>query len=193
MVRHGMSDRGWEFIKHLFPEPERPQVKRRLGVCYRDGTIRIRLLHATTGRPLKYSSLVNTLCHELAHLRHMNHSAAFWRLVEAVYPGHRAARQALREAFRAGDRTPLEELERLMELEAEQRTEKLAGVVDRLIQKMIDEGLIGVPAVAAFDLSKIRKGIFGSFTTVSPHRRRMCESSTPCAIQSRFSPISIST
>lgn len=28
MARHGMSDRGWEFIKHLFPEPERPQVGR---------------------------------------------------------------------------------------------------------------------------------------------------------------------
>jgi len=58
-------------------EPERPQVKRRLGVCYRDGTIRIRLFHAATGRPLKYSSLVDTLCHELAHLRHFNHGKRF--------------------------------------------------------------------------------------------------------------------
>ncbi len=58
-------------------EAERPQVKRRYGVCFSDGRIRIRLRHAATGRPLKYSSLVNTLCHELAHLKHFNHGARF--------------------------------------------------------------------------------------------------------------------
>jgi predicted metal-dependent hydrolase len=64
-------------LRYRAIEPERPQVKRRLGVCYRNGTIRIRLFHATTGRPLKYSSLVDTLCHELAHLRHFNHGRRF--------------------------------------------------------------------------------------------------------------------
>jgi hypothetical protein len=58
-------------------EAERANVKRRYGVCYSDGSIRIRLRHATTGKALKYSSLVNTLCHELAHLRHFNHGPRF--------------------------------------------------------------------------------------------------------------------
>ena len=56
---------------------ERANVKSRYGVCYSDGAIKIRLRHATTGRPLKYSSLVNTLCHELAHLRHFDHGPRF--------------------------------------------------------------------------------------------------------------------
>jgi len=58
-------------------EAERANVKRRYGVCYADGGIKIRLRHAVTGRALKYSALVNTLCHELAHLRHFNHGVRF--------------------------------------------------------------------------------------------------------------------
>ncbi len=58
-------------------EAERPNVRRRYGVCYSDGSIRIRLRHARTGRLLKYSSLVDTLCHELAHLRYFNHGERF--------------------------------------------------------------------------------------------------------------------
>lgn len=57
--------------------PERANVRRRYGVCYADGRIKIRLRHAVTGQPLRYSSLVNTLCHELAHLRHFNHGERF--------------------------------------------------------------------------------------------------------------------
>lgn len=58
-------------------DAERAQVRRRYGVCYSDGTIRIRLRHARTGRLLKYSALVDTLCHELAHLRHFDHGSRF--------------------------------------------------------------------------------------------------------------------
>jgi hypothetical protein len=84
-------------LRYRCIEAERANVKRRYGVCYSDGTIRIRLRHATSGKPLKYSSLVNTLCHELAHLRHFNHGLHFrafysnileWARAEGIYqPG----------------------------------------------------------------------------------------------------------
>ena len=61
-------------------EAEAEGVVEHYGICYADGRIRIRLRHATTGRLLKESSLVDTLCHELAHLRHMNHGERFRKL-----------------------------------------------------------------------------------------------------------------
>jgi len=64
-------------LRYRAIEAERANVKRRYGVCFSDGEIRIRLVHVRTGRPLKYSSLVNTLCHELAHLRHFHHGERF--------------------------------------------------------------------------------------------------------------------
>jgi predicted metal-dependent hydrolase len=64
-------------LRYRTVEAERASVRRRYGICFADGTIRIRLRHTRTRRPLKYSSLVNTLCHELAHLRHFNHGPRF--------------------------------------------------------------------------------------------------------------------
>ncbi len=58
-------------------EAERSSVRTHFGICYEDGLIKIRLHHATRGTALKYSSLVNTLCHELAHLKHFDHGDAF--------------------------------------------------------------------------------------------------------------------
>ena len=96
--------------------PESPRVKRRYGVCTAEGRIAVRLRHAKTGLPLKYSSLVNTLCHELAHLRHFNHGPRFRRFyleileyarTEGIYrPGpDRPARWIQLELFPA--ETPL--------------------------------------------------------------------------------------
>lgn len=72
-------------------EPERAGVKSRYGACFSDGTIKIRLYHATTGRTLRYSSLIDTLCHELAHLRHFNHGPRFKVLYQRILAYARSA------------------------------------------------------------------------------------------------------
>ena len=36
------------------------------------------------------------VAHEVAHLRHMNHSKAFWNCVEQICPGHEAAKEWLK-------------------------------------------------------------------------------------------------
>ncbi len=50
------------------------------GSCDTEGNIRIRLRSRMSGSFLKESSLVATLCHELAHLRHFDHGREFVRL-----------------------------------------------------------------------------------------------------------------
>ena len=77
-------------LRYRSLDAERANVKSRYGVCYSDGSIKIRLRHATTGRPLKYSSLVNTLCHELAHLRHFNHGLRFRAFYQEILEYARA-------------------------------------------------------------------------------------------------------
>jgi predicted metal-dependent hydrolase len=91
-------------LRYRAIEPERPGVNGHYGLCTSDGLIRIRLRHAVSGRPLKYSSLVSTLCHELAHLKHFNHGPIFrafnqklldWARRDGIYqPGGRPPKRA---------------------------------------------------------------------------------------------------
>jgi hypothetical protein len=84
-------------------DAESARVKRRYGSCFSDGRIKIRLNHVRTGRPLKYSSMIDTLCHELAHLKHFHHGPRFrtfyqevlaWARGAGIYqPGPRAGAQ----------------------------------------------------------------------------------------------------
>ena len=69
---------------------ERANVTSRYGSCCEEGTIKVRLCHAVTGQPLKYSSLVNTLCHELAHLRFFNHGDRFKLFYQQILEWARA-------------------------------------------------------------------------------------------------------
>ncbi len=71
-------------LRYASIEPEDEGVNEHYGVCYGDGVIRIRLRHATTGKHLKQSSLVDTLCHELAHLRYLDHSIRFQKLYHRI-------------------------------------------------------------------------------------------------------------
>ncbi len=68
-------------------------ARTRWGSAGVDGSIRLnwRLMHHTM------EGVDYVVVHELAHLRHMNHGAAFWRLVASVLPDHRAARKRLRD------------------------------------------------------------------------------------------------
>ena len=63
------------------------------GSCNRNGEIRLswRLIQL----PPELAQYV--VAHEVAHLVELNHSARFWALVEALHPGHVAARDALAE------------------------------------------------------------------------------------------------
>lgn len=65
----------------------------RWGSASADGSIRLhwRLVH------LPLASIDYVVAHELAHLREMNHSAAFWEVVRSVMPDFEDARLALRQ------------------------------------------------------------------------------------------------
>ena len=65
-------------------QAESARVKRRYGICYDDGTIKVRLRSVQTRGLLHESSLVDTLCHELAHLRHFDHGPGFWHLYQRI-------------------------------------------------------------------------------------------------------------
>lgn len=64
-------------------DADRPNATERYGQCDTEGRITVRLVHARTGRPLRYSALIDTVIHELAHLRYMNHGPRW----EALYHG----------------------------------------------------------------------------------------------------------
>lgn len=69
------------------------QMRTRWGSCSRSGRVALNWKLARAPEPVvRYVVL-----HELAHLRHLDHSRRFWGLVEKVCPGHGASRAWLAE------------------------------------------------------------------------------------------------
>lgn len=68
----------------------------RWGSCSRRGAISLNVCGAFQPPPV----LDYLLLHELAHTRHMNHSAAYWHTVESVCPGWRALDRELSRGWR---------------------------------------------------------------------------------------------
>lgn len=67
-------------------------AKSRWGSCNSRGEVRLnwRLLQASP-------SIINyVICHELAHLKQMNHSAKFWDVVESLFSDYKKAEKALK-------------------------------------------------------------------------------------------------
>ncbi len=67
-------------------------AKSRWGSCNSRGEVRLnwRLLQAPP-HVINY-----VICHELAHLKEMNHSAKFWAVVEQLFPGYKLAEKELK-------------------------------------------------------------------------------------------------
>lgn len=63
------------------------------GSCTAGGTVRLNV--QLIKLPLRLIDYV--VAHELAHLRELNHSAAFWRLVESVCPDYASLRSELKD------------------------------------------------------------------------------------------------
>ncbi len=68
-------------------------AKSQWGSCTAGGTVRFNV--QLIKLPLRLIDYV--VAHELAHLRELNHSAAFWRLVESVCPDYPGLRGELRD------------------------------------------------------------------------------------------------
>lgn len=79
------------------PEIRLSNARTRWGSCHPDG--RILLNWRLVQMPLRLIDYV--IVHELAHLREMNHSFRFWRIVARVFPDYPALRKEIRgDAYR---------------------------------------------------------------------------------------------
>ncbi len=117
---HFSSERAQEFIKKKINETLRNEAERSLlprlrgladssGIKYSSATVNI--LKSRWGScdhkaniklnvyliQLPNGLIDYVLAHELAHIKHMNHSKEFWQEVSAIYPDQKTAKRQLRQ------------------------------------------------------------------------------------------------
>jgi predicted metal-dependent hydrolase len=79
-------------LRYLDITTEPPEIRDRFGSCDSDRVIRLRLYKLRDGRFFRYWNLVNTLCHEMAHLRYMDHGRNFKQLNRQILAWARVRR-----------------------------------------------------------------------------------------------------
>ena len=97
-MRSVVIPRAWELARSFGDEPKTIKISRaqkRWGSCSSKGTINLSYRLAQLPREL----IDYIIIHELCHLHHMDHSKAFWKLVEARYPAYKKAHEELQNFF----------------------------------------------------------------------------------------------
>ncbi|MBP7857536.1 MAG: SprT family zinc-dependent metalloprotease [Candidatus Saccharimonadales bacterium] len=75
---NNLSEQYW----HTFQSVSIKQMSRRWGSCDSQGNITLNLFLMQ----LSWQQIDYVLCHELAHTKHMNHGAAFWKELKQMMP-----------------------------------------------------------------------------------------------------------
>lgn len=84
----------YDYILEIKPSSiQLTNAKTKWGSCSNNKNIRLswRLIQASSG------IIDYVICHELAHLKHMNHSKLFWHEVERIFPEYKIYKKQLRD------------------------------------------------------------------------------------------------